>query len=221
MSKIKGILFDLDGTLINTNELIIETFQYTYKNILNLDIPREEIVQFFGEPLVDTLAKYGPDKVELLLKTYRDYNLQKHDEVTTIFPGVKETVISLKKQGYQLAIVTSKKNIGARKGLDLFGLTSYIDFFVGYDDTDKHKPNPDPALKALTGLKLTPQEAIMIGDSPYDILCGKNAGTHTAVVKYTEHSLDKLMDLKPDYVLNQLPDLLNILKCPFVPKGIG
>ncbi|MFZ7103705.1 MAG: pyrophosphatase PpaX [Peptococcaceae bacterium] len=208
---IKGILFDLDGTLLNTNELIIETFQYTYKNVLGLDVPREEIVRYFGEPLIDTLAKYGPDKVELLVKTYRDYNFKRHDEITTIFPGVKETVIRLKEKGYLLAVVTSKKNTGAKKGLDLFGLTAYMDFLVGYDDTKKHKPDPDPIHKALQGLDLQPAEALMVGDSHYDILCGKNAGTQTAVVKYTEHALEKLLELKPDYILHELKDLLNIL----------
>ncbi|MFZ5943074.1 MAG: pyrophosphatase PpaX [Bacillota bacterium] len=210
--NIKGILFDLDGTLINTNDLIVETFQYTYKKILDLDVCRDDITCRFGEPLVDTLAQYCPEKVDLLLKTYRDYNFAKHDDLTTIFPGSKETVIELKKRGYSLAVVTSKKNIGAHQGLNLFGLTPYIDCFIGYDDTTSHKPNPEPALKALEGLRIAPQEALMVGDSPYDILCGKNAGTYTAVVKYTEHSLEKLMELKPDYVLNELGDLLSILK---------
>ncbi|MDK2823647.1 MAG: pyrophosphatase PpaX [Clostridia bacterium] len=209
--SIRGILFDLDGTLINTNELIVETFQYTYKKILQLDVPREEITQYFGEPLVDTLAKYDSEKVDLLLKTYRDYNYLKHDELATIFPGVKDTIRTLKENGYKLAVVTSKKNEGARKGLSLFGLTPYIDYLVGYDDTKKHKPNPDPALRALQALKLNPEETLMVGDSPYDILCGKTAGTYTGIVKYSEHSLEKLMELKPDYVLNQLPDLLKIL----------
>jgi pyrophosphatase PpaX len=209
--KLKAILFDLDGTLINTNELIVETFQYTYKTILNLDVPREEIVQYFGEPLIDTLAKYDSQKVETLLKTYRDYNFKRHDEIVTIFPGVKETLIQLKDKGYLLAIVTSKKNNAAQKGLDLFELSPLFDCLVGCDDTEKHKPNPDPILKALDNLNLEPQEALMVGDSPYDLLCGKNAGTFTAVVKYTEHSLERLISLKPDLVLDQIQDLLEFL----------
>lgn len=208
---IKGILFDLDGTLINTNKLIIETFQYTYKNILGLDVSREEIVENFGEPLIDTLAKYGPDQVELLLKTYREYNFKRHDELTTIFPSVKDTLILLKEKGYLLGVVTSKKNTAAKKGLDLFELTPYIDCLVGYDDTKDHKPHPAPIMKALTDLALDPHQALMVGDSHYDLLCGKNAQTKTALVKYTEHSLEKLLALKPDYVLNELKDLLYFL----------
>ena len=85
--NIKAVLFDLDGTLINTNQLIIETFQYTYKTILNLDVPREEIIQYFGEPLVDTFAKYDSEKVETLLKTYRDYNFKGMTRLLPSFPA--------------------------------------------------------------------------------------------------------------------------------------
>ena len=97
------------------------------------------------------------------------------------------------------------------KGLNLFQLSPFFDCLVGYDDTEKHKPNPDPIFKALECLKLDPCDALMVGDSPYDLLCGKNAGTFTAVVKYTEHSLKTLLDLKPDFVLNQIQDLSEIL----------
>lgn len=210
--NIKGILFDLDGTVINTNDLVIKSFQHTLKNKLNLEVTRGELVPFFGEPLVDTFARYSADKVDLLVTAYREFNRQEHDNLTTIFPGVKETIIQLKNEGYLLAIVTSKKNASAHQGLRLFGLEQYFDCFVGYDDTEKHKPNPEPVFQALASLSLKPEQAIMVGDSPYDILCGKNAGTATAVVKYSEHPLEKLMEYKPDYVLNDLTDIFKHIK---------
>lgn len=208
---IKGILFDLDGTLLYTNDLVVESFQYTFKKVLNMEINRQEVIKYFGEPLETTFARFAPEKINILLKTYRQHNHKKHDKLTKIFPGVKETLKNLKTNGYKLAVVTSKKNDIARHGLDFFDILPYFDAMIGADDTNKHKPQPEPVLKALEKLNLTPKEAIMIGDSPYDILCAKNAGVYTAVVKYTEHPWNKLMELKPNYILENLKEVKKIL----------
>lgn len=209
---IKLILFDLDGTLLYTNDLVIKTFQYTLKNILNREITREELIPYFGEPLVVTLERFSKENVDTLVKTYRDYNHKYHDELTTIFPGVREALQELKDQGYLLGVVTSKLNHVAQRGLDLFDIFSFFDTFVGANDTEKHKPHPDPILKALENLNIKPEEALMVGDTPFDILCGKNAKVSTAVVEYSEHSVEKLQEYKPDYVIENLTDLIKILK---------
>ncbi|SMB92565.1 pyrophosphatase PpaX [Desulfonispora thiosulfatigenes DSM 11270] len=209
---IKGILFDLDGTLLYTNDLVIKSFQYTFKKILNMDLTRAELVPYFGEPLVDTFARYSEDKVDTLLTTYRKYNHEYHDYLTTIFPGVKQGLHELKDQGYLLGVVTSKINTVAQRGLDLFDISPYFDTFIGANDTTKHKPNPDPIFKALDNLNLNPEEALMVGDTSFDILCGKNAGVKTAVMKYSEHPLDKLSQYNPDLFLDSILDLANIFK---------
>lgn len=207
---IKAVLFDLDGTLINTNELIVESFQYTFKNLLNIEVTRDEIVKTFGEPLKDTMASYDEERADLLVSFYRNYNENKHDKLANIFKGVKEGLISLKSRGIKLGVVTSKRMALAMRGLKLINIYDYMDVIVTPEDTEKHKPLGDPAKKACELLEIDAEEAIMVGDSHNDILCGKNAGCSTALVKYTALSIDELMEYRPDYVIESIEDLVGI-----------
>jgi len=207
---IKGIFFDLDGTLINTNTLIINSFKYIFKEHLNLDVKDEEIVQYFGEPLNYTISKYSSDNVEFLTKKYVEYSLSIHDDLTKEFYGVKEGLIKLKEAGYKLAVVTSKRRNTALKGLKLFDLEKYFDLIISPEDTEKHKPCGEPVLKACEVLKIKPQEIIMVGDSHNDILCGKNAGAKTCLVKYTALPLEKLREYSPDYLVDSIEEILDI-----------
>ena len=209
---IKAVLFDLDGTLINTNELIIESFKYTLKKHLNKELPREEIVRTFGEPLDDTMAKFDKENVDLLLRIYREYNESKHDTLSTKFEGVEEGLKALQNMGIKLAIVTSKRRPLAERGLKLINIYDYMEFVVTPEDTLKHKPLGDPAAKACELLGISPNEAIMVGDSHNDILCGRNAGCSTCLVKYSALSLKELMEYKPDYVIDSIKDLVDICK---------
>ncbi|EQB87482.1 pyrophosphatase PpaX [Clostridium punense] len=208
---IKGIFFDLDGTLINTNKLIVSSFQYVFKENLNLMVEEQEIVQYFGEPLSYTMAKYTKDRVEELVQKYVEYSLSIHDEYTEGFEGVEEGLSYLKEKGYKLAIVTSKRRSTALRGLRLFDLEKYFDVIISPEDTEKHKPCGEPVLKACEVLDLSPEEVLMVGDSHNDILCGRNAGTKTCLVKYTALPLEKLLEHKPDYVIESIEDIGNII----------
>ncbi|WP_291572417.1 pyrophosphatase PpaX [Clostridium sp. UBA4548] len=208
---IKGILFDLDGTLINTNMLIINSFKYVFKENLDLIVEDNEIVQYFGEPLTYTMAKYTKDRVEELVQKYVEYSLSIHDEYTESFKGVEEGLIILREKGYKLAIVTSKRRTTALRGLRLFDLEKYFEVIVSPEDTEKHKPEGEPVLKACELLKLEPDEVLMVGDSHNDILCGKNAGAKTCLVKYTALPLEKLLEHKPDYVIDSVEEILNVI----------
>lgn len=207
---IKAILFDLDGTLIDTNELIIQSFKYAFKTLFNKDISKDDIVRTFGEPLRAAMARYHEDKAELMVDTFRIYNEANHDSIATIFDGVKEGLEALKVMGIKLGIVTSKRRPMAERGLKLIDIHKFMDIVVTPEDTEKHKPLGDPALKACELLGVLPQETIMVGDSHNDILCGKNAGCSTCLVKYTALPLEELMDYKPDYVVDSIEDLAGI-----------
>lgn len=209
---IKAILFDLDGTLINTNELVISSFQYTLKKYLNKELTREEIVKTFGEPLKDALAKFDADNVDSLIKIYREYSEAKHDILSSKFEGVEEGLKTLKNMGIKLAIVTSKGRELAERGLKLINIYDYMEVIVTPKDTEKHKPLGDPAAKACELLKVSPEDAIMVGDSHNDILCGRNAGCSTCLVKYSALSLKELMEYKPDYVIDSIEELQYICK---------
>ena len=210
---IKAVLFDLDGTLLDTNRLILESFKHTYKKHLNIDVDDKEIIQYFGEPLGTTLGRYSKEKLEDMLKTYRKFNFDNHDEMTTIMSGVEETLKQLNELGIKCAVVTSKREVMARKGLKLFNIEKYFETIVTPEMTKSHKPDPDPIYKACENLSISPKDTIMVGDSSFDILCGKNAGSKTCIVNYTLLDKNEINKYKPDYNIDQISDLLDIIKC--------
>lgn len=212
MNLIKAILFDLDGTLIDTNELIIQSFKYILKEHLNIEADEKELVMYFGEPLAKTLARYDEAKAEMLTEAYKEYNENIHDDLTKEVLGSKETLKELITMGIMTGVVTSKRRAIAERGLKLFNLMEALDVIITPEDTTKHKPDGEPVLKACEVLGIKPEEAIMVGDSHFDILCGQNAGAKTALVKYTALPVDKIMEYDPSYAIDNLEDLLVIVR---------
>ena len=185
---IKAVLFDLDGTLLDTNELIYNSFDKTFKDKLGMELKREEIVDY-----------------------YREYNEAIHDTMCFAFDGVKELLTSLKDKKIKIGIVTSKRAELAIRGMKIAGIYDFMDIIITPESTELHKPNPDPALKACSELAIEPNEAIMVGDSHYDIYCGKSAGCKTCAVSYTFIGMDKLKESEPDYFIDKPIDILNLL----------
>jgi pyrophosphatase PpaX len=208
----KAILFDLDGTLINTNKLIIESFKYTFREHLNISVQDEEILKFFGEPLITTLNRYDSQNVDKLLVTYRAYNENIHDSMTTPIEGVHETLNELRKLGIKLGIVTSKRRSLAERGLRLFDLYDYMDVIITPEDTTNHKPDAEPALRACEVLGIPPKDALFVGDSHFDIMCGHNAGMKSCFVGYSAIPLSEVICHSPDYIINNLLDILRLIR---------
>lgn len=208
---IKAILFDLDGTLIDTNNLIIKSFKHTFKTHLDIEVDEKIIVNFFGEPLATSLKPYDEENVDKMIKIYREFNEKNHDVLTKGFIGIEEALKELKSLGIKLAIVTSKRRLLAERGLDLFNIKQYFNFIVTPEDTKLHKPNGEPVLKACELLKVVPTETIMVGDSHNDILCGKNAGSKTCLVEYTILAMEELSKYNPDYIIKDLKELVTII----------
>jgi len=210
-SNITTLLFDLDGTLIDTNELIIQSFLHTLEQYYPGDYKREDVLPFMGPTLTETFASMNEEKVEEMTDVYRTFNLANHDALVTEFEGVKETVATLKEKGFKLGIVTTKRIAVVKKGLALTKLDSYFDVIVAIDHVTKPKPDPEPVLKALEQLDSKPEEAIMVGDNFHDIVGGKNAGTKTAGVVWSLKGKDFLEQYNPDYMLENMRDLLEIV----------
>ncbi len=208
--KFNGILFDLDGTLIDTSNLIIRSFQHTFNLHYGRPLTPEEIYAFFGKPLKAAMEYYGPDKVEALTKTYREFNLAHHDQLTAGFAGVPETIQKLYNAGILMAIVTSKTKSTAIRGLKLFDMDKYFPVVIGHEECQRHKPDPEPVLLALEKIKLAPSDCLMVGDSPFDLASARAAGVKTAAVRWTEITWDSLLAENPDYILNTINDLLTI-----------
>jgi pyrophosphatase PpaX len=210
-SNITTILFDLDGTLIDTNELIISTYLHTLEKYYPGKYRREDVLPFLGPTLHEVFGNMDPDRVEEMVLDYRTYNLANHDALVKEFVGVMETIETLKKKGYKLAIVTTKREDVAFKGLRLMKLDSFFDVMIAYDHVKKVKPDPEPIFLALEKLGSKPEEALMVGDNFHDVLAGKNAGTKTAGVAWTIKGRDYLAKYEPDYMLENMKDLLTIL----------
>lgn len=210
--NITTLLFDLDGTLLNTNELIIASFTDTLNHYCPGQFKREDIIPFLGPTLIDTFTSIDPERADEMVAHYREHNWRNHDLLVTQFDGVFETVQTLKRSGYKLAIVTTKKRNVVEKGLRLSKLDQFFEVVVTLDDVENAKPDPEPLLKALEQVDSTPEEAIMIGDNSHDILGGKNAGTKTAGVAWSLKGREFLDTFKPDYMLENMSDLLDIVE---------
>ena len=210
---IKGVIFDLDGTLLNTNELIYKSFKYMFKEVLNIELEKEEITLLYGKHLELSLQKYtkNDDIIKKMIDVYRKYNIYHHDSMCNVFKGIPEMLEKLKKNKIKCAVVTSKKRDVAMKGLIISDILKFMDVVITPEDTNKHKPEAEPALKACEKLNLKPGEVMMVGDSPYDLLCGKNAGCLSCGVEYTEISLDELKKVNPDYMIKEPLELLEII----------
>lgn len=209
--KIDTLLFDLDGTLINTNELIIASFLHTFEQYQPGTFTREDVIEFIGPPLIDTFKKIAPDQAEAMIQTYRKFNHEKHDELVEEYDGVYETIEQLHAQQYKLAVVTTKIKKTALMGLELTGLRKFFDVVITLDDVEKAKPDPEPLVKALEALGSTKETAMMIGDSEYDVQAGKNLGIPTAIVGWSIKGKEKIREYGADYILDDMRDLLDIV----------
>ncbi len=142
----QAVLFDLDGTLLDTHDLLLATFRYTARTVLREAIPDERLMAKVGQPLNTQMWDFTDDSAvhEELCRVYREYNAEVHDDMIRLFDGTVPMLERLKEAGLPLAVVTSKRHEVAMRGLDLFGLTGYFDFLIGSDDWPEHKPHPGP-----------------------------------------------------------------------------
>ncbi|MFL8936177.1 pyrophosphatase PpaX [Rossellomorea oryzaecorticis] len=214
MSRITTVLFDLDGTLINTNDLIISSFLHTLNHYYPGQYAEPDVLPFMGPPLEESFGGLDPEKTEEMCAHYRAYNHEHHDELVTEFEGVYETVEALHKQGYKLAIVSTKVRDVVLKGLDLMNLRQFFDVVITLDEVENAKPHPEPIQKALLDLGSSPEEAVMVGDNHHDILAGKNAGCLSAGVAWSAKGRDHLMQYEPDFMLDTMTDLLKVVGVP-------
>ncbi|WP_071460774.1 pyrophosphatase PpaX [Bacillus massilinigeriensis] len=210
-NSIDTVLFDLDGTLIDTNELIISSFLHTLEQYYPGQYGREEVLPFMGPSLKETFEKINPGRCDEMISVYRKYNLEQHDFLVKEFEGVYESVRILHENRKKLAIVTTKLSDVVHKGLKLTKLDAFFPVIVAIDHVEKAKPDPEPVLKALSLLNADAESAIMVGDNHHDILAGKNAGTKTAGVAWTAKGREHLAAYKPDFMLERMPDLLPIV----------
>ena len=210
--KTTALLFDFDGTLLDTNELILQSFLHVFDEILPGQYKKEDCLQFLGPSLKETFDKVTPGKSEEMVEKYRTWNSEHHDELVAQYDGVVETLEQLHAQGIRLVIVSTKQHKSIRRGLNVIGITHLFEHIIGADDVTHVKPHPEPILKALELLQLEKQDVLMIGDNSHDIEGGQNAGVRTAGVAWSIKGEDFLQQFNPDYMLKHMSDLISIVK---------
>lgn len=209
---ISTVLFDLDGTIIDTNELIIRSFLHALEGVTEEPMTREKIVPHMGFALVDQIKFFtGLEQVDELVAKYREFNIGKHDELVTEFPHVRDVLEELKNRGVRMGVVTNKMRVTTMMGLRLCSLEPYMDVVITVDDVTNGKPHPEPVLKAVELLGAAPEATLMVGDSQYDLIAGRDAGTRTAGVSWSLKGEEYLQTFRPDYMLRDMRDLLDIV----------
>ncbi len=210
------VLFDLDGTVVDTVELIVRSFRHAVRTVLGEDLPDEVITAGVGQPLMTQMERLSKERARELYDVYREYNHRCHDELIRSYDGIAEALQALKAAGRRLGIVTSKSRDTTQMAFDAVGIGPLFDVVVTASDTAVHKPAPDPVLLCLERLAAAggaraPQTAgrpIYIGDSPVDVRAGKAAGVATAAVAWGVFGREALLAAGPDYWLERPADLV-------------
>jgi pyrophosphatase PpaX len=203
-----ALLFDLDGTLIDSIGLLLQCMEYAFHD--RSPAPNTaEWVAGIGTPLRTQLAAWcsGPDDVEAMVARYREYQDQHLERLTTPFPAVLDTLRWAQAEGHPTAIVTSKGRGMTARSLAHVGLGDAFDAIVTYEDTDRHKPLPDPVHLALRRLGAGADRAIFVGDSPHDMHAGRAAGVRTAAALWGPFSREELAAAAPDHWLTGMHEL--------------
>ena len=201
-------LFDVDGTLVDTVDLICRCFQYIAEKYANKTLPREQIVAGIGSPLHQQVVKQlGPGlDYDRILDDYLHYQLDIMGKSVSLFPGVAATLEALKTAGKRLAVVTSRRRHSLEVILSSTGIADFFDYLVTPEDTDRHKPDPEPALKAMSLLGAAPKSTVFIGDAHYDICSGAGAGIDTVFVTWSQAAVESL-PIRPTWTIDALPQL--------------
>lgn len=210
----KVVLFDLDGTLIDTYQLILTSFRHATKQVLGRVIPDDELMQKVGQPLSTQMWDWTDDPAvhEELLTVYRAFNHAAHDEMVAAFPGVPEMLQSLRDQGIRMGVVTSKVHWLAHRGLECTGLDGFMEVLVSPDDYPQaHKPEPGPVLYGCELMGVSPDECWYVGDSPFDIEAGNRAGCKTAAALWGMFAEDRLRAQNPTVCCMEPNDFLKAL----------
>ena len=189
--KYRAMLFDYDGTLVDTNQLIVDSWNYMYKRHFGGVLTGDDVKWTFGMILRDAIdeqmQRMGHSGYDLdeIVESYREFQRKPDATPAPPFEGVPELLAELGKRGVLLGIVTSRAQETLMKGLAKYGLTDTFGFIVCAETTQIHKPRPEPALICCEGLGVKPEDSLMVGDSVFDLQCGNNAGCDSAFVTWS------------------------------------
>jgi pyrophosphatase PpaX len=207
------VLFDFDGTLVDSGWIILSSFRHATRTVLEREIPDDVLVRGIGgSGIVEQMAAIDADRVDDLVRVYREHNEPLHDELEA-FAGTVELLEELHGEGRRLGIVTAKRRPTVQLAFDRLGLERWFDAVVTRELTEHGKPHPGPVLKALELLGATAAEAAFVGDSPFDMGAGRAAGVFTVGVSWGGiHDPAVLLDEGADVVVDTLDELRDAIR---------
>jgi len=211
MKKFDGIIFDIDGTLTSTNELIFASFNHVSSKYLNKKLTNEEIISLFGPP-EDVILKewFGDDLPSAFEDYYKFYKDEHH--LADIYPGIKEILNFIKSKNVRLGIFTGKGRKSSLITLEALGIDKYFDLIVTGDDVVNHKPSGEGINKFVNEFNLDREKILMIGDAPGDIKASREAGVKIASVVWDSYSKDKVLKSGSDYLFHSVKELREFLE---------
>jgi pyrophosphatase PpaX len=206
------VLFDLDGTVIDSGAIILASMRHAAKEVLGLEVPDEQLMAAVGGPgLEEQMHALSPDRVDELVSVYRAHNEPLHDELVCC-AGMDEVLVQLKDEGRRLGIVTAKRRQTVELAFARIPIEHLFETVVGGDETKKHKPDPEPLLLALDRLGAAPDEAVYVGDAPFDVQAAKAAGLYSVGVSWGGiHARERLDAERPDALVDTPEELLAVL----------
>jgi pyrophosphatase PpaX len=207
------VLFDLDGTLIDSGPIILASMRHAATTVLGVEIDEAKVRAAIGGPgLVAQMRDLDPRRVDELVEAYRAHNEPLHDELEA-FDRVLSVLPLLRERGHRLGIVTAKRRATVELAYARFPpLRDLTEVLIGADDTERHKPDPDPLLEALARLDASPEEAAYVGDSPFDVRAAKAAAMFAVAVGWGGiHDEENLCAEEPDVLIHEPEELLDVL----------
>jgi pyrophosphatase PpaX len=206
------VLFDLDGTVIDSGAIILASMRHAAKEVLGVEPPDEELMAAVGGPGLEAqMRALAPDHVDELVTVYRAHNEPLHDELVSC-AGIDDVLVRLKDEGRRLGIVTAKRRATVELAFATVPLGHLFETVIGGDETARHKPNPEPLLLAAERMCANPGACAYVGDSPFDIRAAKAAGMHAVAVTWGGiHDREKLEREEPDSVVDDPQELLDVL----------
>lgn len=210
MPKISVILFDLDGTLVDTSYVIARAIR-SYLSRYDIEVDLGEILNQISDSPRQILLGYV-NVNELNMTPYWSIFKSNLSKFIKEYTNTSKVIMNLHDTGYKLGISTSMPKGYAAKILDMIGIEDFFDIVVGYHDTIRKKPYPDPIIEAMNEIGAIKQTTVYIGDTPNDIIAGKHAGVHTGGALWGYGDNDEILRLEPDFILREITDILPILR---------
>jgi pyrophosphatase PpaX len=203
------VLFDLDGTVVDSGAIILASMRHAIREVLGTEHPDDELMRAVGGPGLEAqMAAFAPDRIDELVRVYRAHNEPLHDELEACL-GIEDVLVRLREEGRRLGIVTAKRRSTAELAFASVPVSHLFEIVVGGDETERHKPDPEPLLLAAERMGADPSRAAYVGDSPYDVAAAKAAGMYSIAVTWGGiHDRARLEQAEPDAVVDTAEELL-------------